>query len=484
MSNPLLRFLVFGVLAVVVVVLFWPSSELPQTSEKKNAELDKSKELSPEELEALGLAGDTPKDTVATLIGQVKAMRADVEGVKQENKRLQEENGRLRGERSNIDQTVKKAISEATEKGEHKVVQMSSALDALQGQLDQLKGTGKKAGFGSGYDDIPVGLGLEGNGLAGSSSTGGADAIIWHEPLDVIPTDRSGSREPSPSFPSSFSSLSSSLSSLDENPISRAQKDLRANLKGERDLEEATPAFTIPENSTLMGSVAMTAMIGRVPIQGSVTDPYPFKVLIGADNLIANGIELPDVEAAVVSGTATGDWTLSCVSGSINSLTFIFQDGRVRTVPAPQPVASGQSSNSQRSKIGWISDPYGVPCISGERKSNANQFIASQVLMGGLAAASEAYASRETTTSADSSGSSTAVTGNMGSYILGKAGAGGMEETRKWAMDRYGQTFDAIYVPPGQEVAIHISSEIPIDYELNGRKVKYESSQTALLDLD
>lgn len=59
----------------------------------------------------------------------------------------------------------------------------------------------------------------------------------------------------------------------------------------------------------------MTALLGRVPVNGTVTDPYPFKVLIGKDNLTANGIELPDVEGAVVSGTASGDWTLSCVRG-------------------------------------------------------------------------------------------------------------------------------------------------------------------------
>ncbi|OLU25509.1 integrating conjugative element protein [Pseudomonas sp. PA15(2017)] len=478
MTNPLLRFIAVAVVAIALAIILWPSNKLPETSEKKNADLDQ--ELTVEELEALGLAGDTAKDTVATLIGQVKAMRDDVEGVKQENERLQEENSKLRNERANIDDTVQRAINEARQKGEQQSGQLSSAMEALQGQLDQLKNTGKKAGFG--YDDIPVGLGLDGNSLAGP--TGNADDLIWHDPLDAITTDQSGNRSSTTNFPSSFSSLSGSLASLDDNPISQSQKGLRANLKGERDLEEATPVFTIPENSTLMGSVAMTAMIGRVPIQGSVTDPYPFKILIGGDNLIANGIELPDVEAAVVSGTATGDWTLSCVSGSINSLTFIFQDGRVRTVPAPQPTASGQSNSNQRSNIGWISDSYGVPCISGTRKTNANQFIASQFLMGGLAAAGEAYASRETTTSADSSGSTSAVTGNMGSYILGKTGAGGMEEVRKWAMERYGQTFDAVYVPPGQEVAIHITSEIPIDYELNGRKVKYESSQTALLDLD
>lgn len=40
----------------------------------------------------------------------------------------------------------------------------------------------------------------------------------------------------------------------------------------------------------------MTALLGRIPIDGKVTDPYPFKVMIGKDNLTANGIELPDVQ--------------------------------------------------------------------------------------------------------------------------------------------------------------------------------------------
>src|SRR3546814_1863556 len=83
----------------------------------------------------------------------------------------------------------------------------------------------------------------------------------------------------------------------------------------------------------LMVAIAMTALIGRVPVDGTVNDPYPFKVLIGLDNLTANGIDIPDVAGAVVSGTASGDWTLSCVRGQIRSVTFVFQDGTIRTVP-------------------------------------------------------------------------------------------------------------------------------------------------------
>lgn len=123
-----------------------------------------------------------------------------------------------------------------------------------------------------------------------------------------------------------------------------------------------------------MGSIAMTALIGRVPIDGSVNDPYPFKVLIGPDNLTANGIDIPDVASAVVSGTASGDWTLSCVRGQIRSVTFAFHDGTIRTEPedggrnSNRQQDSGSGNSSTQDGLGWISDPYGIPCVSGERR--------------------------------------------------------------------------------------------------------------------
>ena len=153
------------------------------------------------------------------------------------------------------------------------------------------------------------------------------------------------------------------------------------------------PVYTVPSNSTLMGSIAMTALIGRVPIDGTVNDPYPFKVLIGPDNLTANGIDIPDVAGAVVSGTASGDWTLSCVRGQIRSVTFVFNDGTIRTVPEDgnRNRSSGSQGNSANSTtqggLGWISDPYGIPCVSGERRSNAQQYLGSQALITAAAPA-------------------------------------------------------------------------------------------------
>ena len=42
------------------------------------------------------------------------------------------------------------------------------------------------------------------------------------------------------------------------------------------------PRFTLPVNATLLDNTAMTAFIGRVPVNGTVQDPYRFKILVKA----------------------------------------------------------------------------------------------------------------------------------------------------------------------------------------------------------
>lgn len=224
----------------------------------------------------------------------------------------------------------------------------------------------------------------------------------------------------------------------------------------------------------------MTALLGRIPLNGSVTDPYPFKVLIGRDNLTANGIELPDIEGAVISGSATGDWTLSCVRGSLTSITFVFRDGTVRTLPAE----GDKSGSGTEGNIGWLSDPHGLPCIPGERKSNAAEYIGSQFLLAGSSAAAQALANNQTTSTVEDGSITTALTGDSGQYVLGQALGGGLKESADWFKQRYGQMFDAIYVPPGQAVAIHITRQLAIDYEPDGRRVNYRTVGERTGDLD
>ncbi|EJN2898433.1 TIGR03752 family integrating conjugative element protein [Salmonella enterica] len=436
-------------------------------SEAQTADNTVVADLTGEEMKALGIDGDTPRDTVATLVGQMKQYRTEMEELRTSSAALVKENQRLRERDSSVESRINSAINKERDNFSDELQkQQTSMLDNFQQKLNQLS---QKSSSTEG--DIPPGLGLDSQDVP-------AGAVRWVEPADAVPIDKRGQAAKSGvQFPSAFGSAG-------DNPISQQKKTFLEAAKGERAIEEAIPVYTLPENSTLTGSVAMTALLGRVPVNGTVSDPYPFKVLIGRDNLIANGIELPDVEGAVISGTASGDWTLSCVRGTVHSMTFVFRDGTIRTVPGATSKANSDSNKGQGSEIGWLSDPRGLPCIPGERKSNAAEYIGSQFLLAGSSAAADAFANGQTTTTVEDGSVTSAVTGSSGQYVLGQALGGGLKESADWFKQRYGQMFDAVYVPPGQPVAIHITRQIPVDYETQGRKVKYAQASASKRKLD
>jgi len=238
----------------------------------------------------------------------------------------------------------------------------------------------------------------------------------------------------------------------------------------------------------------MTALVGRVPVKGQVEDPFPFKVLVGRDNLAANGLEIPDVKGMVFSGTAFGDWTLGCVRGTVKSVTFLFEDGTIRTVSSDNGsggmagsggaslgnAGTGTNAGGVAGKgLGWISDRRGIPCVTGSRISNAVDYLSGRMLARGIETAGQAFARAQTTVNTTPLGGYTsAVTGNVMNYALGQTAAGGADELAKWIADRQSQMFDVVYVDTGAEVAVHIDHEIAIDYEPQGRRL-YHARETA-----
>nr|WP_310615736.1 TIGR03752 family integrating conjugative element protein [Pantoea cypripedii] len=494
-SNLLVKVTVPLVLAGAVVVgVKSCSGEGNQTTVPKSTTTSPIKDLSPEDLKALGIEGDTPQDTLRTVVGNFRKVQDRLDALADDNKKLFDENKALKTTNSNVDTQINQAVSNARADEAQKRQQLSAQVTDLGTQVKQLTeqlqsggSTGKASGTRSPGSDIPIGLGYD-NGLntgsAGTLSSSSSDGLQWIEPKDGVAVDASGrpvtdsnkNNATGFSFATSFSEAGDAGKQVAGRTAAAVQTQLT-------DAQKATdPVYTLPENSTLIGSRAMTALLGRIPIDGKVTDPYPFKVMIGKDNLTANGIELPDVQGAIVSGTATGDWTLSCVRGSITSITFVFTDGTVRTLPSPNDQNSGGNQNStnangNNSSIGWLSDDDGIPCISGTRKSNASTYLPTITTLAAASAAGDAVAENQSTGQTNGYGGVTStLTGNAGQAVLGKALSGGMRETIDWVKARYGQTFDAIYVPPGQTVALHITRQLAIDYEEKGRRVKYDFS--------
>jgi len=484
-DNPLIKILVipFAILALFVVVKL-----LSNGSAEKQAKPPEVPVLSTGEAKKLGVDGDTPGDTLRTIVVESRQLKDQVSNALKNNDELKQQNIELQKRLQSIDQNVDSKLQNVQQTLKQESQQQSQTiLDTLQQQYNTL--SSKSGSSNPSGTDLPIGFGVQPGDGESFKGAPGSD-VVWIEPQDATPVDINGKpiAAGSNQTASGFNFPTSFRESVDrgQNVLRAGTQTVASEISPQEARKQVRKVYTLPQNSTLMGSVAMSALIGRVPIDGTVNDPYPFKVLIGPDNLTANGIDLPDVAGAVASGTASGDWTLSCVRGQIKSLTFVFNDGTVRTLPQPQEEANGsQNSNNQNNGnqstiqggLGWISDSYGIPCISGDRKSNASQYIGSQVLItaAGAGAASLIKSDGNSSSFVNTQTGTVGTVGISGSEAMGKIIGQGVNDVSSWVNKLYGQAFAAVYVQPGAKVAVHLDQQLTIDYELNGRKVDYRS---------
>jgi len=399
---------------------------------------------------------DTPAETIKTLTARVAELMNHVKALRNENDELLRRNREIE---NTVAKRVKRELKDERAREDNAADSILSGLteriDSLAGRVSTLsEKNASQSTEPTPRADIPVGLGLSDD----------ASPLVWVEPLDREPPDseqtggvaRLASR--ADSILGSDTQVNTSKTSAPANrPASGVQKTG----------QEPEPVYTVPRNATLIGSTAMTALVGRIPVQGTVQDPMPFKILVGGDNLAANGLTIPDIEGMVWSGTAVGDWTLSCVTGRLTSVTFVFQDGTIRTI----------SSDQGGEPLGWISDERGIPCISGERITNAPSFLMQRIGVTALQAGADAAAQAETTTTISNTGTGTSnVTGDIGTHVLGNTVSGGAAEIRRWLDERQAQSFDAVFVRPGEPIAVHVDRRLDIDYDPQGRRVNHAQS--------
>ena len=404
---------------------------------------------------------DSPADTIKTLTANVAAMTTEVKALRKDNDHLRKGNRDLLANRHQIEENVatrvkRELLSRDKDKDARNRID-AGVLSSLTARMDALSQSFSQSRPTQG-SDIPVGLGLDGVGEGAHPS----DSLVWIEPLDALESDTT---------PLAGNGLLRRVGQSTGGALTSA-REKAGNLT--QTFNTVHPVYTVPRNATLIGSTAMTALVGRVPVQGQVRDPMPFKVITGADNLAANGLTVPGVSGMVWSGTAVGDWTLSCVTGRLDSVTFVFEDGTIRTISNDD---RGNQSGGAEKPLGWISDAQGIPCISGERKTNAPAFLTQRIGVMAIQAAAEAAANAETTSIVSNAGSVTnSVTGDTGRFVLGKTLSGGSDEISKWLLERQSQSFDAVFVPAGTRIAIHVDHELPIDLDTTGRKLTHELS--------
>ena len=237
-------------------------------------------------------------------------------------------------------------------------------------------------------------------------------------------------------------------------------------------VNSAIPYYTLPVNATLTGAVAMQPIIGRIPINGQVPDPYRFKVIIGNKNLAANGVDIPsDIAGIVASGVASGDMLGGCARGRITSMTFVFQDGTIST-----------TESTDNEALGEIAANNGNPCIPGSFHTNAPEFLGGTVLLAGAQGYANALSQAQTMTStAAGFPSISTIIGNSGTYAAGQAASSASTAAQQWWQQRAQNSFDYVFVPNVDpdtgnflKLNINLTQSIAIDYNPNGRKISYE----------
>jgi hypothetical protein len=236
--------------------------------------------------------------------------------------------------------------------------------------------------------------------------------------------------------------------------------------------ETVFPVYTLPPNAVLSNALLVTPIIGRVPLpnrNGRVEDPFFFKVEIGGANLAANGHQIPGVAKMIASGYATGIRDQQCVRGYIDSLTFIFIDGRI----VNQGKASGEGASSG-DVLGYLSDPWGKPCIRGRYINNADSYLRSRGTAAFIEAAAEALSQGQVNYKQNSDGNySAALSGDVWKFVFGRGVSGTAAEFAQYVKERTADTFDVVYVEQGKPVQIMLDKMIPIDYDAKARKVNY-----------
>lgn len=249
----------------------------------------------------------------------------------------------------------------------------------------------------------------------------------------------------------------------------------------ETGLEQKKPAvipfYTIPANSTAVEDRLMTPLVGRIPVKGVVTDPYPFKIVFSDNTLAANGWRVPNLRQMIVSGYTEGDLNLVSTRGWVTSLTFVFADGTISTTSSND---NNIGKFSKDNALGYLSDEQGNPAIRGQLITNAPAYLGTSVLLGAAQGAANAYAQSQTSNSSTLVGTQmSSVSGSPAAYVTGQAMSNATEQVLQWWHDREENSFDAVFVSTmkasgePQKIVVNFAKQISIDYDPEGRKIVY-----------
>jgi integrating conjugative element protein (TIGR03752 family) len=397
--------------------------------------------------------GDTQTDTIKAL--QAYAREA-VKKADKLNASTKDNMGKVLENQQKVSrlETANKQAQETLDETKVTITTLQHNLSELKRELADWQKKNPQNELGAlNQEGLPAGFGFDGKSVIPVNPDQGA----WYNPIDFVEPDTAEGNN------SRFTGL-----------LPRSPASAKANINDQASQQKkpivVEPIYTLPKDATLTDGLALTALIGRIPVEGQTPDPYPIKIYIGKENLLANGHDLPEVEGMIFSGLGFGDWNLSCVSARLTSATFIFEDGSI------------VNHSSQGKPLGYISDPSGVPCVAGRFVTNATSFITQRVGLAGLGAAGSAYAEaqQQRQTSSLTGSTTSTVVGDINKLVAGEAVQSATDEVSRWLLARQKQSFDAVVVNPGAAISVHLDRSLPLDKSSMSRRLRYakEDSHT------
>lgn len=476
-GNKLIWIIAGGLAFLVLVILASSLRSSPSVSTTDVASREP-------DMPAIDVEGDTPGETLKSLVTNSNLIKSRSIEQEKEIETLRHELSELASRHADTLRRVEGLP------GSHSVDASASTTDALmekisrlERRLDQQAGSGALPpgaqptdiphafGFGERIDGLTGGVKRFANNFShgDSGSTGSQQPATGY--VRILPLNAKEG--------SGGSLTNASLDKLTPPALPDA-------LTKKLDQQPVEPRYTIPMNATLYEATAMTALVGRVPVNGGVRDAFEVKFILGRENLAANGLRIPGLSGMIFAGVATGDWNLSCVSADIKSATYVWDDGRIQTITTESLQQKGNKQSSKNNitstggqRIGWISTRQGIPCIPGKRISDAGTAAMLRVLLAVGEGYAKAQAESQVTRTVTTSGATTgAVTGDVGEYYKNIAAANAISEAGDIIQERWRETFDAIFVAPGKDIAVNITRTLPVDYDPNARKLVYSADAT------
>jgi len=467
-GNPLIKIGaglgLVGFIALAIIIGAAPSKPEPPAEPEQDTPV--SVVATQAQTKALKAFTDSPTDTLRTL--GVAYQKSEAEKA-QLAKALEQTQAQMAAQQSQNDKQVEalesqlplltERLNTSLSSIEEKVSQSRDEFRARQAPVrDSMHSYEEELGLDSPRQGLPTGTG---SGIGYAQPSG--DGLIWTEPLDAT-QDKDGN-------------WLTPATQVAGHMLDGLSDDFDQAGHFDTNKKQGTPVYTLHRGAMLANAVSMTALMGRIPMNGQVTDPYPFSMIVGKENLLANGFTLPDVQGAIVTGTVTGDWSLSCVRGVVESIDFIRADGSILSFPEDEEaIDSGFDGTAVKTgDLGFLADPNGNPCLTGERISNAPEYLTTQGLLDAASAAANAVAISQQTISVDGSTSTSAMTGNAAKNAAAESAAAFTGTVSEFIQARMGASFDIVYTPPGTKASIHLRKPVTLRAPAQPVRVRYDT---------